>query len=127
MDDPAALYAAALELRSLHLRAKRMKDAAMPASTPPPRPTAATRPAEEIARLGQEIYQRDIRRRVETLHHGEVVAIDVDTGSWAMGENVIAATDGLREKRPEAVDVWLLRVGHRTLHHFGGRPVRSTE
>ena len=81
------------------------------------------RPREETARLGDEIYERDIRTQVEADHHGEVVAIDVESGSWAIGDDVIAATDQLRAKGTDAVDVWLLRVGHRGLHHFGGRVV----
>ena len=40
------------------------------------------RPREETARLGKEIYERDIRGQVEADHHGEVVAIDVDSRSW---------------------------------------------
>ena len=83
------------------------------------------RPSEEIARLGDEIYERDIRHEVEAEHHGEVVAIDVESGTWAIGDTVIVARDGLRTKRPDAIDVWLLRVGHRALHHFGGRPLRN--
>ena len=85
---------------------------------------APTRPREEIARLGKEIYERDIRSKVEPDHHGEVVAIDVATGQWAIGDNVIAATDRLRENRPGAGDVWLMRVGHRTLYRFGGSSLR---
>ena len=83
------------------------------------------RPAEEVARLGDEIYERDIRREVEAEHHGAVVAIDADSGTWAIGDTVFAARDHLRTKRPAALDVWLLRVGHRALHHFGGRPLRN--
>ena len=90
--------------------------------------TAPTRrPSEETARLGDEIYERNIRPLVESDHHGKVVAIDVDSGSWAIGDDVIAATDRLQTQRPDAVDVWLLRVGHRALHHFGGRPMRKAE
>ena len=85
------------------------------------------RPREETARLGDEIYERDIRQQVEADHRGEVVAIDVESGNWAVGDNVIAATDQLRIQRPEAIDVWLLRVGFRALHHFGGRPMRRVE
>ena len=88
---------------------------------------APPRPTEETARLGDEIYERDIRREVEADHRGEVVAIDVDSGNWAIGDNVIAARDRLRALRPEAIDVWLLRVGYRALHHFGGRPLRRAE
>ena len=83
------------------------------------------RPSEETARLGDEIYERDIRHEVEAEHHGEVVAIDVESGTWALGDTVIAARDRLRRERPDAIDVWLLRVGHRALHHFGGRPLRN--
>ncbi len=102
------------------------------ADTPAPTQEAGsrrlpTRPRDEIARLGDELYERDIRSQVEADHHGEVVAIDVDSGSWAIGDNVIAATDRLRTQRPDAIDVWLLRVGYRALHHFGGRPLRRAE
>ena len=85
------------------------------------------RPREETARIGDEIYERDIRPQVEADHRGEVVAIDVESGSWAVGDNVIAATDRLRTQCPDAIDVWLLRVGYRALHHFGGRPLRRAQ
>ena len=85
------------------------------------------RPREETARLGDEIYERDIRTQVETDHHGEYVAIDVDSGSWAISDDLRSAAKDLRTKRPGAIDVWLLRVGHRAVHHFGGRPIRSAE
>ena len=89
--------------------------------------TMPARPTEETARLGDEIYERDIRAQVEADHRGEVVAIDVDSGIWAIGDNVIAATARLRTKLPDPTDVWLLRVGYRVLHHFGGRPPRRAE
>ena len=71
------------------------------------------RPAEETARLGDEIYERDIRFQVELSHHGEIVAIDVDSGSWAVADSVLEAGALLREERPAAVNVWSVRVGHR--------------
>ena len=86
--------------------------------------TPTRRPREETARLGKEIYERDIRSRVEADHFGEVIAIDVDSGKWAVGDNVIAATDSLREKHPEAINVLCERVGHRALYHFGGSSLR---
>ncbi|MDE0078650.1 MAG: hypothetical protein OXI80_12300 [Caldilineaceae bacterium] len=54
------------------------------------------RPREETARLGDEIYERDIRPQVEADHHGEYVVIDVDSGSWAI-------SDSLRTQRPGAI------------------------
>ena len=82
------------------------------------------RPRNEIARLGKEIYRRDIQRQVEADHAGEVVAIDVDSGDYALGANAIAAAERLRNQRPGA-QVWLMRVGHRTLYRFGGSSLRT--
>ena len=88
------------------------------------RPTAPTRPNEEIARLGKNIYERDIRSKVEDAHHGEIVAIDVDSGDYAIADTGLAAADALRERRP-APDVWAVRVGYPTLRTFGGSSVRK--
>ena len=74
------------------------------------------RPDEEIGRLGDEIYERDIRPQVETDHHGEFLAIDVDSGCWAISDDLRDARDGLRAERPDALNVWLMRVGYRALH-----------
>ena len=86
---------------------------------------APTRPKSEIALLGKEIYQRDIRPRVEADHLGEVVAIDVDSGKYALGQNAITASESLREQHPDA-QVWLMRVGYPTLRSFGGSSLRRT-
>ncbi len=86
----------------------------------------ARRSAEEAARLGDEIYERNIRRQVEATHRGEIVAIDVDSGSYAIHGNALAASERLLAQHPEA-DVWCVRVGHRALRYFGGRPLRRAE
>ena len=84
------------------------------------------RSREETARLGKEIYERDIRRQVEADHHGEVVAIDVDSRNWAIADGEIAAVDRLREMRPSAVNVLCERVGYRALRSFGAGSLRRT-
>lgn len=89
--------------------------------------TSIRRPAKETARLGDAIYERDIRPRIETDHLGEYVAIDVDSGSWAVADSILGAAERLREQSPDANDVWSVRVGYRALHHFGGRPLRRAE
>ena len=88
--------------------------------------TTARRSAEETARLGDEIYERDIRSQVEDAHDGAFVAIDVETGRWATADSELAAADSLRAEEPDAIDVWLLRVGYRAVASFGGgAPPRS--
>ena len=44
-----------------------MRDADTPAPTQSTRPT---RPSEETARLGDEVYERNIRPRVDATHYG---------------------------------------------------------
>ena len=80
------------------------------------------RSAEEVGRLGDEIYERDIRTQVESTCHGKIVAIDIDSGDYAIGDTVLIASERLREQRPGA-DVWSVRVGFQTLRNFGGRPL----
>ncbi|MDQ3659261.1 MAG: hypothetical protein M3338_06255 [Actinomycetota bacterium] len=77
--------------------------------------------AEETARCGDEIYEREIRARVEAGNHGKVVAIDIETGAYAIDENALAAAKRLRAQRQNA-EIWFVRVGHRALHRIGLRP-----
>jgi hypothetical protein len=62
------------------------------------------------------MYERDIRPQVELSHHGEIVAIDVDSGSWVVAGSVLEATALLRVQRPGAANVWSVRVGHRAVY-----------
>ena len=83
------------------------------------------RPAQETARLGDEIYEWDIRPHVEASDHGRYVAIDVDSGSWSIADTMRGAAENLRGDHPQAVDVWLLRVGYRAIASIGGGSLRS--
>ncbi len=73
---------------------------------------------EEIARRGDEIYDRSIRAEVEGKHDGQVVAIDVDTGDYALGEMGWLAAEPLLAQNLDA-QIWLVRVGERAYHRFG--------
>ena len=90
-------------------------------------PARERRPKEETARLGDEIYRRDVKAQVEARHDGEYVAIDVDSGNWAVAESELAASDSLRAQCPYAIDVWLLRVGYRAVASIGGGSLRRAE
>ena len=75
-------------------------------------------PIEEIARRGDEIYDPSIRAEVEGKHDGQVVAIDVDTGRYELGEMGWVAAEPLLAQNPDA-QIWLVHVGDRAYHHFG--------
>jgi len=81
--------------------------------------------AEETARRGDDIYEREIRALVEATNRGKVVAIDVDSGAYLIAENALAASEWLLAERPGA-DIWCVRVGHRSLHRIGMLPVQGT-
>ena len=86
-----------------------------------------TRPKEESARLGEAIYERDIEALVKDTHDGQFVAIDVDSGDWAVADELRTAAKRLREKRPGNIDVWLVRVGYRAVASIGGGSPRRHE
>lgn len=79
---------------------------------------------EEMARRGQELYESTIRQQVEAGNKGKIVAIDIETGDFEVGDTIIAATDPLFERHPDA-QPWGIRIGHRAVYHFGARSLRK--
>ncbi|MYD53521.1 MAG: hypothetical protein F4W96_04355 [Chloroflexi bacterium] len=86
---------------------------------------ARHRTPEETGRLGDAIYSREIQEQVEPTHLGKIISIDVDSGEYALGDSVLAATNRLRERCPDA-DVWSLRIGSGALRQFGGGFLRRS-
>jgi hypothetical protein len=76
--------------------------------------------AEETARLGKEIYEREIRSLVEPEHYGEVVAIDIDSGGYEVAPDHLTAVQRARAKYPGG-RLFALRVGFPALARIGGR------
>ena len=79
---------------------------------------------EELAQRGQALYQSSIRQQVEAGNEGKIVAIDIETGAFEVDETVIAATDRLFERNPDA-QPWGIRIGHRAVYHFGSRSLKK--
>lgn len=84
-----------------------------------------SREPAETGRLAREIYVRDIRHKVEPEHVGKYVAIDVDSGLWAMGKEPMEARSKLGDMRPEAIDVFMEWVGYEAAVGLGGSPRRT--
>ncbi len=88
---------------------------------------ASSRPRyskEEFARRGDEIYERDIRPHVKAEDKGKFVAIDIETGTYEVEADDLAACDRLRAQIPDA-QIWMVRVGSRFVHRFGRRELRG--
>ena len=75
---------------------------------------------EEFARRGDEIYEREIRPRMETTHTNQFVAIDIETGAWETDPNDYTATERLLQKIPDA-QIWLAQVGSLSAYRIGGK------
>ena len=75
-------------------------------------------PREEFARRGDEIYDREIRGRLEAGNTGKFVAIDIESGVFEIADEELVAADRLRGQYPDA-QIWMTRVGSRFLRRFG--------
>ncbi len=77
--------------------------------------------AEEIARRGREIYERDIRsEEFDREHRGEFLVVDVTSGEHELDPNEAEAFDRAEDKNPEGL-FYLMRVGYRAAHRIGAR------
>lgn len=76
-------------------------------------------PVEEIARRGDALYQSEVRPHLKASDRDKFVAVDIETGAYAIDVDELGACHGLRERVPDA-QIWLVRVGSRTVYQFGG-------
>ncbi len=80
---------------------------------------------EEFAKRGDEIYESLIRPQVEADNYGRIVAVDIETGTFVVADDTLSATDKLLKKCPNA-QTWVVKIGHRAVHRFGGRTLKSS-
>jgi hypothetical protein len=73
---------------------------------------------EEFARRGNEIYEAQVRSQVEGGNHGNIVAIDIETGAFELDKDTMTASDRLLDRYPDA-QIWCVRIGHKGVHRFG--------
>lgn len=73
---------------------------------------------DEFVRRGSELYQSQVRSQVEEGNHGKIVAIDIETGAFEVGQNSISASDLLLAHHPTA-QIWFVRIGHSAVHRIG--------
>jgi len=76
------------------------------------------RTADELAKLGGDIFDREVRPMLRLEDDGKFVAIDVETGDYEMDIDDYAAVARLRSRKP-AADVWLMRAGSPATYRMG--------
>jgi hypothetical protein len=75
---------------------------------------------EEHARRGMEIYELQVRPKVEAGNERKIVAIDIDSGAYEVAEDTLAASQRLLARLPDA-QIWCVRIGCQAVHRFGPR------
>lgn len=78
----------------------------------------------EFARRGDDLYNSLIRPQIEVGNQGRIVAIDIETGTFEIGDDILTTTNALFERLPEA-QPWIVRIGHRSVHRFGARSLKE--
>jgi hypothetical protein len=74
---------------------------------------------EETARCAEEIFERDIRPNLAGKDERWFVAIDIETGDYEVDPDLLAASDRLKARKPDAY-LWLRRVGSPCAFHMVG-------
>lgn len=81
---------------------------------------------EEITRRGKELYEQRIRGLVESEENiGRIVSIDIETGDYEVGDDLISSGDHLFARHPGAA-LYGARMGYNTVYAGGGSLVRSS-
>jgi hypothetical protein len=75
----------------------------VPTNNPP-------RNLDELACLGGQTFDRQVRPALRAEDDGKFVAIDVETGAYEIDEDDYAAVIRLRSRKPGA-EIWLTRAG----------------
>ena len=65
---------------------------------------------EDVARLGDEIYEREVLPRLAPQDQGKFVLIDVITAAYELDRDEVAASDRLLARHPDA-QVWMRQAG----------------
>ncbi len=82
---------------------------------------------EEITQRGKELYDSSIRLRVETPENiGKIVSINIETGEYEIGDDLVVTSLKLRSKQSDAA-LWSERIGFNAVYAVGGTLFRMTE
>jgi hypothetical protein len=80
---------------------------------------------EAFAGRGDAIYEKEVRPQLKPADQGKFAAIDIDSGTYELDRDELKAGNRLLARIPEA-QIWMVRVGHRSVHRIGGRERRET-
>jgi hypothetical protein len=74
---------------------------------------------EEIARIAEEIYRREIRNKILPQHKGNYLTLDIESGDYEIDDDDLSGERRLRARRPDGV-FFGFRIGYTTAYALGG-------
>ena len=72
---------------------------------------------EQLAQLGDEVFDRQVRPRLGPDDIGKFVALDIESGDYEVDDDDYAAVIRLRTRIPGA-EIWLARAGFPTAYQI---------
>lgn len=79
----------------------------------------------EITRRGKALYDQRIRAQVETQNNiGKIISIDIETGDYEIGDDLISTGDLLFARHPDAA-LYGARIGYNAVYAVGGSLIRT--
>jgi hypothetical protein len=72
----------------------------------------------DVVRLGQQIFDEQIKPTLRPEDHGKYIAIDVDTGAYEIDASELAAGNRIHTRRTGA-RVFMMRAGYKGVERFG--------
>jgi len=69
---------------------------------------------------GEAVYESKLKKKLEPKYKGKIIAIEVESGKYFMGDTVIEAANKAREEFPDRY-FYFKRVGYRALHKVRNR------
>ena len=70
---------------------------------------------DRLVAQGEALYQQHLKSQLEPVYHGQIVAIEVESGDYFIGQSVAEAARKARKKHPEKV-FYFVRVGFPAVH-----------
>ena len=80
------------------------------------RPTLTS---QEIAVIGERLYQDKLRTLVDPKHRGQYLVLDIDSGDYEVDEEDAAASARMLRRHPDGV-LYGIRIGQPAAYDLGG-------
>jgi hypothetical protein len=77
-------------------------------------------PPGEIVRIGKELYEREVRPKVETDENvGKILVLDIESGEYVVDDDHVTAMRRAHAQHPDGA-FYHLRIGYPALGRMGG-------